>query len=78
MKTAISVPDDVFADAERLAARLGWSRSQLYAKAVEAFVAANADEDAVTAALDRLAGHLDTSAAHNSGKELIDAGLWER
>ncbi len=77
VKTAVSLPDDVFADAERLAARLGWSRSQLYAKAVEEFVAAHADEDAVTAALDRLADQLDTSASYASGKALIDAGLWE-
>lgn len=34
MKTAISIPDPIFNDAESLAHRLGISRSQLYAKAV--------------------------------------------
>ena len=34
MKTAISVPDEIFEDADRLAARLGKSRSQLYAEAM--------------------------------------------
>ena len=34
MKTAISIPDQIFNDAEGLAIRLGISRSQLYAKAV--------------------------------------------
>jgi len=34
MKTAISIPDPIFNEAEGLAHRLGISRSQLYAKAV--------------------------------------------
>jgi metal-responsive CopG/Arc/MetJ family transcriptional regulator len=41
MKIAISVPDPIFAAAEKLAAHLGKSRSQLYAEAVRAFVEAN-------------------------------------
>ena len=43
MKTAISIPDDVFASADRLAARLGISRSQLYASAVAEYVAKHQD-----------------------------------
>jgi metal-responsive CopG/Arc/MetJ family transcriptional regulator len=38
MKTAISIPDDVFYAAEELSQRLGLSRSELYAKAVVAFL----------------------------------------
>ena len=38
MKTAISIPDDIFEEAERLAKTRGWSRSELYANAVSAFV----------------------------------------
>jgi antitoxin MazE6 len=38
MKTAISVPDRVFEAAERLAQRLGISRSELYTTAVTDFV----------------------------------------
>lgn len=34
MKTAISIPDPIFEAAEKLARRLGMSRSQLYSKAV--------------------------------------------
>ena len=34
MKTAISIPDPVFKAAERLARRLGLSRSELYVRAV--------------------------------------------
>ncbi len=39
MKTAISIRDDIFDAAERAAAAMGLSRSALYAKAVEEFVA---------------------------------------
>ncbi len=38
MKTAISIPDAVFEEAERLAKRRGWSRSELYANAVAEYV----------------------------------------
>jgi hypothetical protein len=38
MKTAISIPNDVFEAAEKLARRLGVSRSQLYTSAVSEFL----------------------------------------
>ena len=38
MKTAISIPDDVFEAAERTAKSLGVSRSELYATAVREFL----------------------------------------
>ncbi len=38
MKTAISIPDDVFEAAERTAQSLGISRSELYATAVREFL----------------------------------------
>jgi hypothetical protein len=38
MKTAISVPDELFEAADRLARRLGSSRSELYATAVAEFL----------------------------------------
>ena len=41
MKTAISLPDQIFEAAEELAQRLGVSRSQLYASAVANFVELN-------------------------------------
>ena len=39
MKIAVSIPDDVFASAERLAKRLRVSRSAVYASALAEFVA---------------------------------------
>lgn len=38
MKTAISIPDHVFEQAESVAQRLGMSRSELYATALRAFL----------------------------------------
>ncbi|HLN48847.1 MAG TPA: hypothetical protein VK251_05010 [Steroidobacteraceae bacterium] len=38
MKTAISIPDAIFDEAERVAKRRGLSRSELYAKAVDQYV----------------------------------------
>lgn len=51
MKTAISVPDEIFDAAERAARKLGISRSELYARAVRAYLDALRRED-VTARLD--------------------------
>jgi antitoxin MazE6 len=39
MKTAISLPDQLFKDADDAARRLGISRSQLYAKALAEYLA---------------------------------------
>lgn len=55
MKTAISIPEPVFRSAEKLAARLGVSRSALYAKAVAALVEKHR-EDLVTAQLNEVYG----------------------
>ena len=53
MKTAISIPDRVFAEAERLAKRLKKSRSQLYSDAVREYLARH-DDDAITEAINRV------------------------
>jgi metal-responsive CopG/Arc/MetJ family transcriptional regulator len=44
MKTAISIPDPVFERAERLAARLHKSRSQLFTDAVSEYLARHEPE----------------------------------
>lgn len=43
MKIAISLPDPVFAAAERLASHMRVSRSQLYARALEEYLAKRQD-----------------------------------
>ncbi len=55
MKTAVSIPDPVFYSAEKLAARLGVSRSKLYAKALSAMVQSHS-ENVVTAQLNEIYG----------------------
>jgi len=51
MKTAISLPDELFASADSLAKRMSVSRSELYATAVAEFVAKHRSKD-ITARLD--------------------------
>ena len=53
MKTAISLPDALFEKAERLAANLGLNRSQLFARALEAYIERH-DNEAVTDRLNQI------------------------
>ncbi len=53
MKTAISIPDNLFEAAERVAKHLGISRSELYQKAISSFIADKSDSS-ITAELDRV------------------------
>lgn len=55
MKTAVSIPDPLFAAAEDLARDVGISRSELYARALSAFLEERQAER-VTAALERVYG----------------------
>ena len=52
MKTAVSIPDEVFEQADQLARRMGTSRSALYARALVEFVARH-DTDRVTDLMNR-------------------------
>ena len=45
MKTAVSIPDDVFKRAERLARRTKKSRSQLFSDALKEYVERHATEE---------------------------------
>src|SRR6266850_901662 len=53
MKTAVSIPDDVFQKAERLARRMKKSRSELFSNALAEYVARHAP-DHVTEAMDQV------------------------
>lgn len=44
MKTAVSVPNDVFAEAEQVALKAGISRSELYVNALRAYLTASRGE----------------------------------
>lgn len=76
VKTAVSIPDQLFADAEAVARRLGVSRSKLYAWALEQFLAQQ-ETDPVTAKLDELAEEFEPGSGVAVGRRLIDQGLWQ-
>lgn len=81
MKTAISLPDELYHRAERFAQRLGRTRSALYAEALEAYLDAAESADEVTAALNEL--YADAAVATSrapgaaAGRRLIDSGQWD-
>jgi len=53
MKTAVSIPDEIFKRAETLAHRATRSRSEVYARALSEYLARHAP-DSVTEAMDRV------------------------
>lgn len=55
MKTAVSVPDDVFEKAERLARREGRSRSEVYSAALREYVARHSPDELAAATDDAVA-----------------------
>jgi len=59
MKTAISIPDKLFADAERFSRRHKKSRSRLYVEAVEEYLAHH-DPDSITEAINEVCKTVDT------------------
>jgi metal-responsive CopG/Arc/MetJ family transcriptional regulator len=67
MKTAISIPDDLFAAADALANRLGMSRSGLIAAALAEYVA----KHRASKVTDRL------DAVYSTEANELDAGLKE-
>ena len=58
MKTAVSVPDDVFQSAERLARRERRSRSEVYSAALREYVARHSPDE-ITDTLDRVVSEID-------------------
>lgn len=78
MKTAISIPDAVFEDAERLAKRLKRSRSDLYSRAVSEYVARHT-LDQVTAAMDEALAAVDEPVdpfATNAARRTLRRTEW--
>ena len=79
MKTAVSIPDDVFERAERLARHTKKSRSQLFSDAVREYVARHAPDD-VTDAMDRVCAELGRSAADTfvstAARRVLERSEW--
>ena len=72
MKTAISIPNEIFETAELTAKYLGVSRSELYATAVREFVARYRRDD-VTAKLNALYGSDKTSSHLDPALQVLQA-----
>ena len=78
MKTAVSIPDDLFTRADELAARLGKSRSQVYREALAEYVLRR-DPRAVTSALDELADQLEEPVdpwLREAGRRVLQRSEW--
>ncbi|HEY4059870.1 MAG TPA: hypothetical protein VGM39_24815 [Kofleriaceae bacterium] len=74
MKTAVSVPDEVFKQAERLARSRKVSRSQLYTEALKRMIAGeqSAHESVTSAYNSAFADDADRFVADASRKALLD------
>jgi metal-responsive CopG/Arc/MetJ family transcriptional regulator len=78
MKVAVSIPDPVFAEAERLAKRLKTTRSDIYARALGAFVATHAP-DRVTQAMNEVVdavGAVPDEFAKAAARRVFDRVEW--
>jgi antitoxin MazE6 len=78
MKTAISIPDKVYNEAERLSRRLKKTRSQVYTEAVTEYLFRH-DPDAVTEAMNRVCEVVDSrpdAALAAAARRTLEAVEW--
>ncbi len=80
MKTAVSVPDDVFEKTEQFARSRGRSRSEVYSAALREYVARHAPDE-VTESLDRVVTELGSDADRDpfvaaATSRMLDASEW--
>ena len=78
MKTAVSIPDDIFERAERLVRRERRSRSEVYAAALDEYVARHA-HDEVTDGMNRACdaiGDDDDLFLAAAGRGVLDRVEW--
>jgi predicted transcriptional regulator len=79
MKTAVSIPDDIFAGAERLARRTKRSRSDIYAAAVREYIARHSGDavtEAMNSALDEVGGTGDDPFVSLAARKLLERIEW--
>lgn len=78
MKTAVSIPDELFAEAERFARRFGKSRSQLYREALSEYLLRR-DPEAVTRAMDDSLSKIDPARDQwlaEAGRQALKRSDW--
>jgi metal-responsive CopG/Arc/MetJ family transcriptional regulator len=76
VKVAVSIPDDVYADADRVARQRGINRSALYTRALRRFLAEEGGDELIRQidATCEEAPHDDLTAV--ARVDLIDTGAW--
>lgn len=78
MKTAISIPDPLFNQAEELARQTGKSRSQVYQEALREYLLRR-DLGAVTEAMDRALAEIDQSSEpwlSQTSRQALERSEW--
>ena len=78
MKTAVSIPNDIFEEAERLALRMNRSRSEVYSRALAEYVARHIP-DRVTEAMDRAVAEIDEPPdpfLHEAARRVLERSDW--
>lgn len=78
MKTAVSIPDEVFEKVERLARRAGRSRSEVFSAALAEYVARHAPDE-VTEAMDRVCadmGDQGDAFVSAAGRQVLENTEW--
>ena len=78
MKTAVSIPDDIFERAERLVSQERRSRSEVYAAALDEYLARHAREE-ITDTMNRVCdevGETDDAFLSAAGRQVLDRVEW--
>jgi metal-responsive CopG/Arc/MetJ family transcriptional regulator len=78
MKTAISIPDEVYQGAERLARRTKKSRSRLYGEALKEYLARHAPDE-VTEAMNQACaevGETQDPFVSSSAQRILERSEW--
>jgi len=79
MKTAVSMPDELFEQVERLAEKAGKSRSQVYREALSAYIAAQ--EGSLTDRMNAAVDHIGEDGLDEWGQEaarrVFERSEWE-
>ena len=79
MKTAVSLPDRVYHEAERHARRTRKSRSQMYAEALSEYLARHAPDEvteAMNGAIDRLRGGAPDPFLKRAARRVLKSVEW--
>jgi Arc/MetJ-type ribon-helix-helix transcriptional regulator len=78
MKTAVSIPDEVFEKVERLARRTRKSRSEVFSAALREYVARHAPDevtDAINEVCDRI-GEYDDAFVQTAARRVLENIEW--